>query len=163
MKKNNALYLTRGALIAAIYITLTYLSSLFGFSSGVIQFRISEALCILPVFMPEAVIGLFVGCILSNVLTGAVLWDIVFGSLATLIGAVFTRLLRVLPDKLKFLATLPPVISNAVIVPFVLIYAYGVPDAYFYLLLTVSIGELVCAMGLGTALYYALRKINYFY
>ena len=159
--KNNTLYLTRGALIAALYVAFTYLSSLFGLSSGVIQFRISEALCVLPLFMPEAVMGLFVGCILSNLLTGAVLWDIVFGSLATLVGAVFTRLLRVLPEKLKWIATLPPVISNAVIVPFVLIHAYGVPDGYFYLLLTVGIGELVCATGLGTALYYTLRKYDF--
>jgi len=159
--KNNTLYLTRGALIAALYVAFTYLSSLFGLSSGVIQFRISEALCVLPLFIPEAVMGLFVGCILSNLLTGAVLWDIVFGSLATLVGAILTRLLRVLPEKLKWLATLPPVISNAVIVPFVLIHAYGVPDGYFYLLLTVGIGELVCATGLGTALYYTLRKYDF--
>ena len=105
--------------------------------------------------------GLFVGCILSNILTGAVLWDVVFGSLATLIGTVFTRTLRVLPEKLKWLATLPPVISNAIIVPFILIHAYGVEDGYFYLLLTVGIGELVCATGLGTVLYYALRKYDF--
>lgn len=159
--KNNTLYLTRGALIAALYTALTYIASLVGLSSGVIQFRISEALCILPIFMPEAVMGLFVGCILSNIITGAVLWDIVFGSVATLIGAIFTRALRVLPEKLKWLATLPPVISNAVIVPFVLIHAYGVPDGYFYLLLTVSIGELVCATGLGTTLYYTLKRYDF--
>ena len=159
--KNNTLYLTRGALVAALYVALTYLASLVGLSSGVIQFRISEALCILPLFMPEAVMGLFIGCILSNVLTGAVLWDVVFGSVATLIGAIFTRVLRILPEKLKWLATLPPVISNAVIVPFVLIYAYGVPDGYFYLFLTVGVGELVCATGLGTVLYYSLKKYDF--
>ena len=159
--KNNTLYLTRGALVAALYVALTYLASLVGLSSGVIQFRISEALCILPLFMPEAVMGLFIGCILSNVLTGAVLWDVVFGSVATLIGAIFTRVLRLLPEKLKWLATLPPVISNAVIVPFVLIYAYGVPDGYFYLFLTVGVGELVCATGLGTVLYYSLKKYDF--
>ncbi len=159
--KNNTLYLTRGALIAALYTALTYAASIFGLSSGVIQFRISEALCILPLFMPEAIIGLFIGCILSNVLTGAIIWDVIFGSLATLIGAILTRALRALPEKLKWIATLPPVISNAVIVPFVLIHAYGVPDGYFYLLLTVGIGELVCATGLGTILYYTLRKYDF--
>ena len=155
---NKTIYLTRGALIAALYTALTYVASIFGLSSGVIQFRVSEALCVLPLFMPEAVMGLFVGCILSNVLTGALFWDVIFGSLATLIGTILTRVLRVLPEKLKWLATLPPVISNAVIVPFILIHAYGVPDGYFYLLLTVSVGELVCATGLGTALYYTLKK-----
>lgn len=159
--KRNTLYLTRGALVAALYTALTYLSSLFGLSSGVIQFRISEALCVLPLFIPEAVMGLFVGCILSNILTGAVLWDVVFGSVATLIAALATRALKLLPEKLKWLATLPPVISNAVIVPFVLIHAYGVTEGYFFLFFTVSIGELVCAMGLGTMLYYTLKKYNF--
>ena len=159
--KKSTLYLTRGALIAALYTVLTYLTSLFGLSSGVIQFRISEALCVLPLFMPEAVMGLFIGCILSNILTGAVFWDVVFGSIATLIAALITRALRCLPEKLKWLATLPPVISNAVIVPFVLIHAYGVTDGYFFLLLTVGIGELVCAVGLGTMLYYTLKKYNF--
>lgn len=161
MKTKSTLYLTRGALIAALYVALTYVASIFGLSSGVIQFRISEALCILPIFMPEAVMGLFIGCILSNLLTGALLWDIIFGSLATLIGAFFTRMMKPLPEKLKWIATLPPVISNAVIVPFVLIYAYGVPDAYFYLFITVGIGEIVCAAGLGSLLYYTLRKYNF--
>ena len=72
--------LTRGALIASLYVALTYLASIFGLSSGVIQFRISEALTILPVFMPEAIPGLFIGCILSNLITPAVHpLDIVFG------------------------------------------------------------------------------------
>ena len=161
MKTNNTLYLTRGALIAALYTVLTYVASLFGLSSGVIQFRISEALCILPLFMPEAVIGLFVGCFLSNLLTGAVIWDAVFGSVATLIGALCTRAMRFLPEKSKWLATLPPVISNAVIVPFILMYAYGAPNSYFYLMLTVGVGELVCSTILGTPLYYTLKKSKF--
>ena len=156
--RNGILYLTRGAMIAACYVVLTYLSNLFGLANGAIQFRISEALCILPIFLPEAVPGLFVGCLISNLITAFNVFDVIFGSLATLIGAVITRALRVLPERIKWLATLPPVISNAVIVPFVLIYAYGVPDGYFYLLLTVAVGELVCATGLGTALYYTFKK-----
>ena len=99
MKKYTTLYLTRGALIAALYVSLTYASSLFGLSSGAIQFRLSEMLCILPVFMPEAVVGLTLGCLIANLLTGAVVWDIIFGSLATLMGAVGARLLSKLPDK----------------------------------------------------------------
>ena len=67
--------LTRGAMIAALYVALTYLASALGLASGVIQFRISEALCILPIFMPEAIAGLFVGCLLSNIFTGCLLWD----------------------------------------------------------------------------------------
>ena len=108
-------YLTRGALIAALYVGLSYVSTIFGLSSGAIQFRISEALCILPIFMPEAIPGLFIGCILSNIIAGCVLWDIVFGSIATLIGAVGAYALRNLPRKFKWAATLPNLISNIVI------------------------------------------------
>lgn len=161
MKKYTTLYLTRGALIAALYVSLTYASSLFGLSSGAIQFRLSEMLCILPVFMPEAVVGLTLGCLIANLLTGAVVWDIIFGSLATLMGAVGARLLSKLPDKFLWAATVPTVISNTVIVPFVLIYAYGAPDAYPYLMLTVGVGEVVCAGFLGSLLCYALKKSKF--
>ncbi len=158
MKKNSTLYLTRGALIAALYVALTYLATLFGLSSGVIQFRFSEALCILPIFIPEAVIGLTVGCLISNLLAGCVVWDVIFGTLATLIGAIGARLLRRLPNRLIWISTLPTILANAIIVPFVLLYAYGAEGGYFYFMLTVFIGEAVCAGILGTALYYLLKK-----
>jgi len=147
-------------MIAAMYVVLTYLSSLFGLSSGVIQLRISEALCILPLLFPEAILGLTVGCIISNLITGAVIWDVVFGSLATLIGAIGARLLSGLPEKLKCLATLPTVLANSIIVPFVLIFAYGTEGAYIFFFMTVGIGELICAGIGGTALYYALRRLR---
>lgn len=154
--------LTRGALIASLYVALTYLASIFGLSSGVIQFRISEALTILPVFMPEAIPGLFIGCILSNLITPAVHpLDIVFGSIATLIGALLTHLLRKLPEKWKWVATLPPILANAIIVPFVLMFAYGAEGSYFFFMLTVFIGEAVCAGIGGTLLYLALRKVKF--
>ena len=159
-KNKSTLYLTRGAMIAAMYVALTYLAFLFGLSSGVIQFRISEALCILPIFFPEAILGLTVGCIISNLLTNAVIWDIVFGSLATFIGALGAYLFRKVGDKLIFLATLPTLFANAIIVPFVLIYAYGIAGAYWYFFLTVGIGELVCASVGGTLLYYSLKRIK---
>ncbi len=155
---NSALYLTRGALIGAMYVALTYFANLFGLASGAIQFRLSEMLCILPIFFPEAIFGLFIGCMISNMLTGAVVWDIIFGSLATLIGAIGARLMRRLPDKLIFLSTLPTVFANAIIVPFVLAYAYGAAGAYWYFFLTVGIGEIVCATVGGTVLYFSLKK-----
>ncbi len=158
MKKNSTLYLTRAAMIAALYVALTYLSSVFGLSSGAIQLRISEALTILPIFFPEAVIGLTVGCLLSNILVGSVLWDVVFGTLATLIGALGARFLRNLPHKLKWLATVPTILSNAVIVPFVLIYAYMLEGAYFYFLFTVFVGEFISAGIFGSLLYYFIKK-----
>ena len=157
-KKNLTLYTTRGALIAAVYVALTAIASMVGLASGAIQFRISEALCILPIFMPEAIPGLFIGCLISNILSGCVVWDVIFGSLATLIGAVGARLLMRLPERFKWVCTLPTILANAIIVPFVLIYAYGVPDAYFILMLSVALGEIVCAGVGGSALYYFIKK-----
>ena len=159
--KSSALYVTRGALVGALYVALTYLSSMVGLSSGVIQFRISEALCILPVFMPEAIPGLFIGCLVSNLLaTGVQPLDIIFGSIATLIGAVGAYLLHKLPPKLAWCATVPTILANAIIVPLVLIFAYGAEGGYFFFMLTVGIGELVCAGIGGTLLYYSMRKFK---
>ena len=155
-------YLTRGALIAALYVGLTYVSTVFGLSSGAIQFRISEALCILPIFMPEAIPGLFIGCIVSNIVSGCAIWDIIFGSIATLIGAVGAYLLRGLPMKLKWVATLPNLVSNMLIVPFVLIYAYGVEGGFFLLSLSVGIGEAVCGVIGGSVLYYSVKDMKIF-
>ena len=97
MKRTKTQYITRAAAIAALYVALTYLASLFGLSSGVIQIRFSEALTILPVFTSAAIPGLYIGCILANLLTGAAPYDVLFGSLATLIGAVGTYFLRRAP------------------------------------------------------------------
>ena len=159
--KRTALFITRGAIVAAMYVALTYLASMLGLSSGVIQFRISEALCILPIFMPEAIPGLAIGCLLSNALTGCVPWDIALGTVATLIGAVGAYMLRKLPKKLIWIATLPTVLANAIIVPFVLLYAYGSEGGYFYFMLTVGIGEVVCASIGGTLLYFAMKKARF--
>lgn len=154
MKENKTLYLTQGAAVAALYVALTYLASAMGLSSGVIQVRFSEALTILSCFFGAAVPGLFAGCLLANLLTGAVVWDVVFGSIATLLGAIGTRLLR----KNRWLACLPPIVSNVLIVPFVLVYAYGVPDTIPYLMLTVGVGEVISCGILGQLLYTALDK-----
>jgi uncharacterized membrane protein len=153
-QKRSVLFLAQGALIAAMYVALTMLSSAFGLASGVIQVRISEALTILPYFTPAAIPGLFVGCLVSNILAGGVIWDVIFGSLATLIGAVITYALR----KCKWLAPVPPIVSNMLIVPFVLRYAYGAPDAIWFMMLTVGAGELISAGVLGMLLLLALDK-----
>ena len=115
MENKSIRYLTWGAIIAALYVLLTYLASLLGLASGVIQFRLSEALCIMACFTPAAIPGLYIGCLLSNILTGCVFWDILFGPIATLIGAVGTYLLR----RNKYLAVIPPILANTLIVPFV--------------------------------------------
>ena len=156
MKRNNkALFIAHAAIIAALYVVLTYLASMLGLSSGAIQIRFSEALTILPYFTPAAVPGLFIGCMLSNILAGAVIWDVIFGSLATLIGAVFTWLLR---KRSKWLAPIPPIVSNIIIVPLVLTYAYGVPGGLPFLMLTVGIGEVISCGVLGMILLKCLEK-----
>ena len=149
-------YMTRAAVIAALYVVLTYLSALFGLSGqNLIQVRLSEALCILPYFTPAAVPGLAIGCLISNILTSAHALDIVFGTLATLLGAIGTRMLR----KWRFLVPLPPILANTLIVPFVLRYAYLMTDfAMPILFLTVGIGEIISVGVLGMLLLFALQK-----
>jgi uncharacterized membrane protein len=147
-----------GAVIAALYTALTYLCTLFGLSSGVIQLRVSEALCILPAFMPEAIPGLFIGCLVSNILTGCVITDIIFGSIATLVGAIGTYLLR----KHPILATLPPILANTFIIPFVLMYAYHLEGALWYFFLTIFIGEVISCGILGYLLEKSLNKRDIF-
>lgn len=155
--KSKALFITQAAVIAAIYVVLTYLAQLFGLASGTIQVRLSEMLTVLPIFTPAAIPGLFIGCVLSNILTGCVIWDIIFGSLATLLGAIGTYLLR---KKSCYLAPLPPIIANTLIVPFVLSYAYGVPDGIPFLMLTVGAGEVLSCGILGIILIKALTPVK---
>ena len=152
MKNKNALYLSQAAMIAAIYVALTYAFAPISFSE--IQIRIAEALTILPVFTPAAIPGLFVGCILGNTLSGALIPDIFFGSIATLAGAFFTwKLSKANP----FLAPVPPIVANTVVVPFVLRYAYEVDLPIPFMMLTVGVGEILSCGVLGMLLYYALR------
>ena len=153
MKNKNVAFMTQAAMIAAIYVVLTYVFAPFSF--GEVQIRIAEALTILPVFTPAASPGLFVGCIVGNILGGAILPDIIFGSIATLIGAFFTYQLR---NKSRFLAPLPPIIANTVIVPFVLRYGYGVALPIPFMMLTVGVGEVVGCGVLGLVLYTALNR-----
>lgn len=139
---------TRAAAIAAMYVVLTWLSSLAGLSSGAVQVRVSEALTVLPIFTVSAIPGLTIGCMLSNLLTGCAAWDVALGSLATLLGAVGTYLLR----KRPALSPLPPIVFNMLIVPPVLSYVYGAPESIPYLMLTVGAGEILSCGVLGTIL-----------
>jgi len=152
--RKKTLFITYSAMIAALYVVLTVLSNTFGLASNVIQCRLSEALCILPFFTPAAIPGLFIGCLLANLLTGCVIWDVIFGSLATLIGALLAYAIR----KHKYLITLPTILANILIVPFILRYAYDIPDAIPYLMATVGIGEIISAGILGTMLLLVLNK-----
>ena len=158
-------FITQAGVIAALYVVLTHVSNAMGLASGAIQVRISEALTILPFFTKSAIPGLYVGCLLSNLTCGCLPWDVVFGSFATLLGALGTYLIRKkLPD---WCACIPPILANALIVPFVIFYVYPVepitlfgkeimPTIPIYAL-TVGIGEVIACGVFGTILLKALK------
>jgi len=152
--RHNSLFLCQAGLIAAIYTVLTVFVGALGLANGAIQFRISEALCVLPFFTAAAIPGLTVGCLISNLLMSCIWQDVVFGTLATLIGAIGTYALR----KYKWLAPLPPILANTLIIPFVLAYAYGFEGGVLYFMLTVGIGEIISIYLLGLILHRALVK-----
>lgn len=153
MKNKNVAFLTQAAMIAAIYVVLTYIFAPFSF--GEIQVRISEALTILPLLTPAAIPGLFVGCLIGNILGGAILPDIIFGSIATLLGALGTYALR---NQKPIFGTLPPIVANIIIVPFVLRYGYGTMLPIPFMMLTVGVGEVISCIVLGLILYTALKR-----
>lgn len=158
MKKSNVLSLARGGMIAALYVALTYAAALVGLSSGAIQLRLSEMLTVLPAFLPEAVPGLYIGCLIANLLTTGNIYDILLGSLATLIGAISARMLR---KAHPLLITLPTVIANALIVPLVIILSAGGEETFAsfpYFALTVGIGEFLSAGLLGFIAYRVIEK-----
>ncbi len=156
---NKTLELTRASLIAALYVVLTIIANMAGLASGVIQVRLSEMLTILPVFTWAAVPGLTIGCIIGNMITGCALWDIVFGSLATFLGAIGAYYIG---RKKPVLAPIFPIVSNSLIVPKVLQIVYGAEGTYAYFVLTVGIGEILSCGVLGLILYKVLRKTNIF-
>lgn len=152
MRNKKVQFITRGAVIAAIYVVLVLIFDTFSF--GPIQFRIAEMLTIMPYFTPAAIPGLFVGCLIANIIGGGLIWDIVFGSIATLIGAIGSYLVR----KNKWLVPLPPIISNMVIVPFVLKYAYGYDGLLVYFMFTVGLSEIIVCGIIGMALLTVMAK-----
>ena len=162
MRNKNVTFMVQAAIIAALYVVLSFVANALGLASHTIQVRFSEALCILPFFTPAAIPGLWIGCLIANLATGAVIWDIIFGSIATLLGAIGTYLLR----RHKFLCTLPPVIANMIIVPFILVYGYGIPRVYLknvdvtiiFNAMTVGIGEVISVCVLGSILLNVLNK-----
>ena len=147
------LRITQGAVIAALYVVLTLVFAPISF--GPVQVRIAEALCVLPMFTPAAIPGLFIGCLIANLIGGGIMLDVIFGSIATLIGAVFGYMLR----SNRWLVPLPAIIANTLIVPFVLRYGYGVVDiAIPVLMFQIMVGEIAGCFVLGEILCTALQK-----
>lgn len=170
MNNQKTLFITHAAVIAALYVVLTHVANALGLANYAIQVRFSEALTILPFFTPAAIPGLFIGCIIANITTGCMLLDIIFGSIATLLGALGTYFIAhglkktSAPDfystsKLRtWLTPLPPIIANTLIVPFVLIHVYQLEGTLPYFMLTVCIGEVISCFILGMILLFALNK-----
>lgn len=154
--KEKTLHLTRAALIAALYVILTFVSQMFGLASGVIQIRLSELLTVMPLLYKEAIPGLWIGCLIANLMTGCAAWDIVFGTLATFLGAMGTYYIG---RKKPILGPVFPILSNMLIVPLVLQFVYGAKESYFFLLATVGVGEFVCCGLLGWQLYKAIKNV----
>ena len=155
MTNKKTLFITEAAIIAALY---TALVLIFQFSSfGPVQFRIAEALTILPYFTPAAIPGVTIGCFLSALLSGADPIDMVFGSLATLFAAFLSYQLR----GNKYLVPIPPIVVNAIVIPFVLKAAYGEAQPIPLLMLSIGAGQFVAAGVLGLVLLFALDKVKH--
>lgn len=147
-------YLVQAGIIAAVYVVLVQVFGWLGF--GPIQFRLAEALTILPFFTPAAIPGVFIGCLLANILGGAIILDIVFGSLTTLGAAVLSYKLR----GTKWLVPVPPIVLNALIIPFILSYGYGYPDAIPFMMMTIFLSQTIVVGGIGMVLLHTLQPIK---
>jgi uncharacterized membrane protein len=155
MNHKKTLFMTEAAIIAALYTVLVFI---FQYSSfGPVQFRIAEALTILPYFTPAAIPGVTIGCFLSALLTAADPIDMVFGSLATLIAAVLSYKLR----RHKFLVPIPPIVVNAIAIPWVLRFAYGEAQPIPVMMLSVGAGEVAAVGVLGLVLLFALDRVKH--
>ncbi len=152
-------HVTYAAIIAALYTALTLISATLGLSSGVIQVRLSEALTVLPMLTPAAIPGLTVGCLISNLITGCIPVDVLLGTVATLIGAVGTRLLC---KHHPAFAPIPPILANTLIVPWVLRFGYGADGGIPYFMATVGAGEVISCGVLGLVLLYAVKDRRIF-
>ena len=166
MNKKKIRYIVEGALIAALYAGLTYLVGVFNLAYGPIQFRVSEMLTILPIFTPAAIPGLTIGCFIANIMSFNPI-DMVFGTVASLLSALGTYYLRKIKFKgIPWLALLPPVLINAVIVglEIAIFFTEGGATVWGFAMsaLTVGIGQFVVCYGLGVPLYMVLRKYNLF-
>ena len=162
MRKFDTRQITLAAAVAALYALLTYSGSIFGLTYGPVQFRFAEALCVLPFLVPTAAPGLFVGCLIANLLSPYGLVDVVCGSAATLIAALITARVRH-----RWLAPLPAVLSNGVIIGAMLAwyeagFGPGFWGMFAYNGLAVALGELGACYVLGMLLLYAIPKIKYF-
>ncbi len=159
MRNKRVIRLTFSAMIAAIYFILCFFEQ--SFASGAVQCRLSEGFTLLPLFFPEAIVGVTVGCLIFNCTTGIV-WDMVFGTLCTFVAGVCTYFIGrfVKKDAPRILlGGIPPILLNALVIPLVLINGYRLTDAYLYLFATVGLGELIAVYFFGTIIYFPLKAL----
>ena len=161
MKRFDTRQITLAAMVAALYAVLSYFGSIFGLTYGAIQCRFAEALCVLPFLFPATAPGLFVGCIITNLMSTVGPLDIVLGSLATLLAALWTAKM---PNR--FLAPLPPVICNGVIVGAMIAwyevgFGPGFWTAFAFNGVSVAVGELLACYVLGSILLSVLPRVRY--
>ena len=156
MKNKKIVWLTGSAMIAAVYLVLTMI--FYAISFQPLQSRLAEALTVLPYFTPLAIPGLFVGCLISNILGGNGIWDIIIGSLATLLAAYLTYKLTYNRPRRKWLAPIPPVLVNAVVIGYMLSVLYELP--LFATMLEVGIGQIIACYVLGFPLMLLFEKNN---
>ena len=157
--------LSRAGVIAALYAVLTYVFAPFAF--GPFQIRPAEALCILPLFFPEAVPAVWVGCMLSNLASPFFLWDVLIGGLVTLVAALGTYLVGrfIKKDGLKiFLGGLFPVLLNTLVIPLIIVFLSGDLGRsggfviYLSTAFWIFLSECIWIYGLGTPLYFLMKK-----
>ena len=157
--KTRVKQMTYSAMIAAIYFILCFFQQ--DFASGAIQCRLSEGLTLLPLFFPEAILGVTIGCLIWNIMHG-VLYDVIFGTLATLIACILTYLIGKLVknDFLRILlGGIPPIIINTLVIPLVILFGYGETMSYGYLFLTIGLGQLIAVYVVGAIIYFPLKEI----
>ena len=164
MKKISTTMLARAGVIAGIYIVISLIT--FPIASGAVQLRLSEGLCILPLIYIEAVPALFIGCLLSNVITGCAILDVFLGSVVTLVSAVLTffagKIIKQVALKI-LLGGIFPVMLNALTLPIIWVWCYGAPEyIYFIQAGILLIGQAVSVYAVGTPLYLSIKKLNNF-
>ena len=160
--RNYIKFLARTGIIAALYTVLTLL--VLPLASGAIQIRVSEGLCLLPLIFIEAIPGLAVGCLIANLITGCALFDILLGSLVTLVSAVFTffvgKIIKNVSLKI-IIGGLFPVVLNAVFLPLIWSVCYGAGEfVYLVQALFLLLGQGVSVYGVGTPVYLKLKNIK---
>ena len=164
MKKKMTLFITQAAVIAALYVALTYISSAMGLAYNSVQFRLSEILTVLPVFTPAAIPGLTLGCFFANISSPFGVIDMLCGTLASFLAAIVSYALRKVTFKgVPVLSTLPPVLFNAVIIGLEIWYLDGkTPEIFFISALQVAAGQAVMCIVAGLAFVRAVKKTGIF-